>query len=404
MSSLMVGVHGAVQGPSERAWSLLGPVQDDWDAAERRLSALAARRPPVSPLTLDNYRREVRRLRWYCEAMGRPAPSSWTIPDATDYLEFLRSRSGEFVCLRRDARPGDLDWTPFRKMLGHSALANCQKVLHALQTFWFESGYRVGNPMAAIGSGGGLSGQVPRRHAVPPDLIDLVIALMEQRAEEAGTEAKLTFVRDRFLLRLLQHTGLRATEVVLGDMGDVELYADPDSQRVYWSLFVRHGKGGKTGRVALPPPVMDALRAYRYAFGMAPDPASGERVALVLSVRTCCRGDGDDGRWARVSTRVRRGRRMWAEVRRRATLWDIVRTAFRRGADELRRAGRLDEAVLLERASTHWLRHTFGRQLSMRGLDVRIVAKAMRHGDIRTTMGYTEMDFLDVVRALDGPA
>ncbi|WP_312992857.1 tyrosine-type recombinase/integrase [Achromobacter animicus] len=70
-------------------------------------------------------------------------------------------------------------------------------------------------------------------------------------------------------------------------------------------------------------------------------------------------------------------------------------------AGRLRYAGRDQEAALLERASTHWLRHTFGRQLTTMGVDVRVIAKAMRHEDIRTSMAYTELDFLDVVRELE---
>jgi len=35
------------------------------------------------------------------------------------------------------------------------------------------------------------------------------------------------------------------------------------------------------------------------------------------------------------------------------------------------------------------------------GVDVRVIAKAMRHDDVRTSMAYTELDFLDVVRELE---
>ncbi|KAG0758009.1 hypothetical protein G6F22_019775 [Rhizopus arrhizus] len=105
--------------------------------------------------------------------------------------------------------------------------------------------------MASIGSGGGIGREAPRRHAVPPDLIDEVVDFMEQ-IPCTSVEKKLMFLRDRFVIRLLQFTGMRASEVVLANMGDVELYADPKTGRAHWSLLVKHGKGGKVGRVAVP--------------------------------------------------------------------------------------------------------------------------------------------------------
>ena len=382
---------------SEAVSCVLGHVSDDWEAAERWLQALAARRPPVSRHTLANYQREIFRIRWYCDLVGSDGPSRWSIPDVTRYLKFLREHSGDHICGRRAARVGDIDWTPFRARLGASALANAQKVLHALLKFWFEAGYRRANPMASIGSGGGVGRDAPRRHAVPPDLIEEVLDSME-KASRTSVEKKLMFLRDRFILRLLQFTGMRASEVVLASMGDVELYADPKSGRAHWSLVVRHGKGGKTGRVALPPAVMDDLRAYRYAFNFPPDPVCGDTTALILSTRTR-KVDGP----ARCPSTVvgRRSQRRWAEIRRRATLWDILTGAFQRCAAGFRSAGRDQDAVLLARASTHWLRHTFGRQLTAMGVDVRVVAKAMRHDDVRTSMAYTELDFLDVVREME---
>lgn len=251
--------------------------------------------------------------------------------------------------------------------------------------------------MASIGSGGGVGRDAPRRHAVPPDLIEEVLESMEQAAR-ASVEKRLMFLRDRFILRLLQFTGLRASEVVLASMGDVELYADPKSGRAHWSLLVRYGKGGKTGRVVLPSNVMDDLRAYRYAFSFPPEPVCGDPTALILSART--QRVEDLGRCP-SSVVGRRSQRRWREIRRRATLWDILTSAFQGCAFRLRGAGRGQDAELLERASTHWLRNTFGRQLTAMGIDVRVIAKAMRHEDVRTSMGYTELDFLDVARELE---
>lgn len=81
------------------------------------------------------------------------------------------------------------------------------------------------------------------------------------------------------------------------------------------------------------------------------------------------------------------------------SVWAIVRQEFDVAAEWV--GEKSPEASILRRASTHWLRHTRGTSLSLQGKELRLVAKAMRHKDPRTTMLYTDLDFLDVVRGLD---
>ena len=58
-------------------------------------------------------------------------------------------------------------------------------------------------------------------------------------------------VRDRAILQVLVHTGLRASELVALNLGDVDLAAG--------ILVVRSGKGGKARFVGLAPPVIPHL-------------------------------------------------------------------------------------------------------------------------------------------------
>lgn len=81
---------------------------------------------------------------------------------------------------------------------------------------------------------------------------------MEQ-ASRTSVEKKLMLLRDRFILRLLQFIGMWASEGVLANMGDVELYADPKSGRTHWSLVVS-GMRRRENR-ARSPPVMSHGRS-----------------------------------------------------------------------------------------------------------------------------------------------
>lgn len=372
--------------------SVLGLVTDDWAAAEVWLATLKARNPPVSPRTLSSYRSEMDRLKWYCEKFRVVEPSRWTLQDVLAYLDFLRTRASQHICRRRLPQH-DSAWTPFRKPLGPTSVSHAQKVLHALFVFWFQTGHVKQNPMAGLG--GGAQRAAPTRHAVPPDLIDTVIGLMDKR-DYVTLVARLTYARNRFLIQLIEGVGLRASEVVLANMGDFELMSDPRTMKTYWSLLVRHGKGGYVDRVPVPYGLIEQLGAYRQAFGLPPAPQPGEATALVLSGRT---RRSDNG--VRPSVRGRRGALQWGEVRRRATLWDIVKKEFAECAEYLDGLGNTADAELLRRASTHWLRHTFGKTQLLAGRDVRFVQKLLRQRDIRSTMIYTELDFFDMARGLE---
>lgn len=372
---------------------LLGPVIDDWEAIDVWLSILEAR--PVSAATLATYQRERRRIRWYCDLVSAPRLKVWTYQDVSAYLAFLRTRSSEYPC-PKGIKPGQAGWTPFRNgKMGDQSIAATVRILNTLFGFWQQSGYRSTNPFAAV------TRAAPRRsngdaagRAVPPDALDLVRRAMDAR-EKPSVRDHLTYWRNSFLLTLLERTGLRANEVAQANMVDLHIISDPKTARNYWALTVTHQKGGGKGVVPIDAEVIDAFFRYRRAFELPDIPEHDEQFGLVLSPHTAA---GRDDR-VHTSARARRGRTMWKSVRTRQSVWAIVRAEFDAAADWI--GGRTPEAAILKRASTHWLRHTRGTVLSLQGYELRMVAKAMRHTDPRTTMIYTNHDFLDVVRALD---
>lgn len=373
----------------------LGHVNDDWQAAEIWLQRLMLRTPPVSKTTLASYRTELRRLRWYVETFERAMPSRWTFQEAMAYLEFLHKKAGQCQCAKGVVF-GHVDWTPFKTKPASSTIANSKKVLSAMFSFWQLVGYVAHNPFAGMGRGAARAQE--RVRSLPPDVLELVYKDMESRRRTKATEF-LELARNRFIIRLIERTGLRAAEAVLADMDDIEPISDPKTGRTYWALFVRHGKGATTGHVLLDDLVMQDLRTYRKAFGMEEAPTGKDGTALILSVRTQPIKDRQ-GQDMGFSTAYRRYVRKWGEIRRRQSLWDIVKSEFATTAANLKTEGRDDEARRLTGASTHWLRHTFGTRLVLEGKDIRTVAQAMRHKHVRQTMIYTNQEFLDVARAL----
>lgn len=378
-----------------RSLTVLGHVDDDWQAAEVWLQRLSLRTPPVSKTTVASYRTELRRLRWYVETFRTATPSAWTFQDAMAYLEFLHEKAAQYQCVQ-GAQFGEAGWTPFKRRPAPSTIANSKKVLSAMYAFWQLVGHVSHNPFAGMGRG---AARTPERvRSLPPDVLELVYKDMEARPRTRASEF-LELARNRFILRLIERTGLRAAEAVLADMDDIEPISDPKTGRTFWALFVRHGKGNTTGHVLLDDLVMQDLRTYRKAFGLEETPTGKDRLALILSLRTVPMKDRN-GREIGLDTPYRRYLRKWGEIRRRQSLWDIVKGEFSIAATSLKAKGLDDEARRLTDASTHWLRHTFGTRLVLEGKDIRTVAQAMRHKHVRQTMIYTNQEFLDVARAL----
>ncbi len=368
----------------------LGNVADDWAAAEVWISVLTSRR--LSPATLETYQREIRRLRWYCTTQATQAPGRWNYQDVLAYGEFLKVRAGEHVC-PVGLRPSDPGWTPFRGVLADSSIADAHKILRGLFNFWHQAGYVPRNPYSGWGQANPVPKDRPGHRAVPGSLLDVVLTKMDLRPKQTAMD-HLTYYRNRFFILLLLGTGLRAHEAVACDMTDVGPYTDPQLGDVYWGLQLRKEKGGPAGNLAyLDEIVIDAFHMYREAFGLPADPEQKEVNGLILSPLTNRSAGGK-------SATGRRRRAAWRSVRTRQTAWNIIKAEFSAAAAALRDEGDGAAAALLERVSTHWLRHTRATELVLSGHDMRLVAEMMRHKDIRTTMRYTHLEFFDLARQL----
>ncbi len=371
--------------------SLLGPLANDWEAIDLWLAHLRLR--PVSDATLKSYTSELAKLRWYCEVLQHPHPSRWFLQDAIQFVKWLQEEAKLHVSTPKIAKSSP-EWTPFKSVPSKASIATTLKVANALFKFWKSAGYIPANPLEKLGS------QADKRPAkirsIDPALIQSVITHMECSVGTAPTDF-LLMVRNRFILLLLEHSGLRANEAIQADMDDIESVTDPKTQHMYWRLRVRFSKGGAETWVLLDDVVMDHLRIYRLAFGLPEMPAGHENIGLILSTRTKAI-TRPNGASVRYSAKAMRRMRQWQPIRRRQTLWDIIKGEFRKTADSMVAKGYVPEAQRIEMASTHWLRHTFGTRLVREGYDLRLVAQLMRHKNIRNTMRYTEQEFLDVAR------
>ena len=152
-------------------------------------------------------------------------------------------------------------------------------------------------------------------------------------------------LRDRAILELLYGTGIRLSEMIQLDFGDIDLKND--------TIKVM-GKGKKDRIVPLGRKAKESLKNYfeHREKLCTPQTGEGDRAAIFLSSR---------------------GRRMYPKA-----VYLLVNKYI----------GSVSE---LEKRSPHILRHTFATHLLNRGADLRAVKELLGHESLSTTQLYTHV-------------
>ena len=309
-----------------------------------------------SPHTFRNYRKEaVRLLIWATQGLSNPL-SSLNREDLLAYEAFLANPSREWTdpTLPRRGRARRLFIGP----LSPRSIRQAMGILSGLFSYLVAAGYFAGNPLALRRQRG--ESRSNRRAAVEryldhtqwQSVLDFVDTMPQDTVRERQHHERV-----RWLFRLLYGASLRASEAAQAKSSDLEL------RRGKWWLRVT-GKGGAEGDVPVSDELIADLARYRRSNGLSSMPTAQEKTPLVLSVA---------GRIDRSLTPT--------------AIYLIAREVFRRAADSLD-ASDPSSAVILRRASTHWLRHTSATHQADAGNDIRFIQRNLRHASIETTAIY----------------
>jgi integrase/recombinase XerD len=278
----------------------------------------------LSRNTLEAYRADLRQLREFLAARG---------------LGVLEVGHGELAQFLADLAAGSETRAPV-------AAATLQRKVACLRSFYRHlrrEGLLEHDPTADL--------RGPRRTQRLPAVLsrEEVAALLSQ---PRGSEPLA--LRDRALLETMYACGLRASEAVALELGDVDLQE---------GMLRARGKGSKERIVPVGRHAVAALERWL---------AHGRPVLMGALADTPA---GDEA--ARVALRAlflnRRGRPLT-----RQGLYKIVQ-------GHARRAG------LAERMSPHTLRHTFATHLLAGGCDLRSLQEMLGHADLSTTQIYTHL-------------
>ena len=126
------------------------------------------------------------------------------------------------------------------------------------------------------------------------------------------------------------------------------------------------GKGDKVRVVPMSDDVMSALFAYLRTRGL---------VGAISDI------DGATPLIAKLSANERLSA---------SALYKILRTLFLQAADALRAQGLEEDALQMQKASTHWIRHSRGSHLGLAGVAPSLIQQLLGHSSLATTGIYTQ--------------
>lgn len=272
----------------------------------------------LSPHTLSNYRRDLKQLSAFCLEQDL---NEWTRLDSQHIRHYVAQRH--------------------RRGLAAKSLQRELSALRGFFDFLIREGRLSANPARDV--------QAPRvKRKLPRTLdVDKTAALLDETETDASNPL---WVRDRAILELFYSSGLRLSELVQLDLGQLDL----SEARVRV-----HGKGNKERDLPIGRQALAALRAW---LAVRQDMPLEDKQALFVS---------------------RHGRRISA------------RNIQKRLRDRARKLG-LDVPV-----HPHMLRHSFASHLLESSGDLRAVQELLGHADIATTQIYTHLDFQHLAKVYD---
>ena len=325
----------------------------------------------TNPNTERAYRREAERLLLWAVLEKAVPLSSLTVDHMADYRDWLAalgktSRDQWRWSIEQDRWIGKRyiqrwseDWKPFEGAISHRSQTQAFTVLKAMFEWMTSVRYLDSNPLEAVTKpklvrDGGIVPDVELTHALTRPQMQYVFAYLHRLPIDARV------ARLRFVMAFAYATGLRLSELANAQTGN--LYSKPLKTRlgVRWMLNVI-GKGGKPRTVPMPNGVMQALREY-FQFRDA-DLEADEFLIGRLNGKTTTPLDP-------------------------TVIYKMLRDFFREVAWDMRDNGHKEDAAQLEKATTHWLRHTRGTH-SADTMPQHMLQKLLGHASLATTSIYT---------------
>ncbi len=285
--------------------------------------------------------------------------------DIQIYQDFLANPTPyEFWCGAAVSRANP-NWKPFVKGLSPSSIRLNLQILTTMYEYLLQSGYLATNPFRLIKRKSarlGVNNRGIERYLTHKEW-GYVLEYIEKLPKQTDSEKK-NYQRTKWIFNLLYLSGCRRSEICNAKMSDF-VYKHGG----WWLSVV--GKGNKYGEIPIPNALLAALIEYRRPLNLPDYPNKIEtNISLVNNIQFKASkiiGISDSMLYKTI----------------KATCYNIAIQV-----KEIDPAA----AYVIERVSTHWLRHTSATHQVDAGIDIRVVKENLRHSLLETTMRYQHME------------
>jgi site-specific recombinase XerD len=363
----------------------------------------------ASEATHLSYSRSIERLVLWAIYEKRVPLSSLITADFLEFRDFLRNPPPHW-CSTLPSIKGSPDWRPLRGPMSESS---SQQTFSAISSFFAglnSTGYLTANAIASVRT----TVKREMQMDVMRSFSTQELAIIDKTIDEITDGPKQRRVRAIFMM--LHTGGFRRSEAVGLTYKDLSLGRIDNSLSDVWiATFL--GKGSKQRHVPIHPETYKALKAHlqdRIEMMGPANPVPGDKTHYPLAAFTAVTHEntpllsvlddrmapgrpahvGDSSASASVSANPYGA---LSTGRINSILKELFQTVAKR--EDLP-----DGHVNFEKASAHWLRHTFGHQalIASKG-DLAAVQASMGHANSGTTAIYLKADLaarIAMVKAL----
>lgn len=342
------------------------------------------------------YRKEAERLLLWSIVERRKPLSSLNVDDVIAFRSFLDYPQPVDRWVGRSQTPRfSPEWRPFTGPLSGRSLAFALTVVGSLFDWLVQTRYLLANPFVALPKRPTTAG----RAEVETDTLagdqDRHLSSAQWRMLRKGLNGLAddeSGARTRFAFLFAYGTGLRAAELVDARIGRLRavLHSDADEESSDGEERAA-GEGAHTGKqdISSSPRRQITLRVLGKGDKIREIPFVLElesELNRYLAAR-------DLPAWEHCSKGVRLIARLHGDSADQplstTSLYRTLKGFFREEATMLRHRKLEQDAEVFERASTHWLRHTFGRHTLESGVKINVLQQILGHASVQTTTLYS---------------